>query len=142
REFLVVLCHADVVQIPGSARSRNDRIEVIGSGEIPTCLFVKAAVSCQSARYLAYTIRSEVKADARIFVAGPGQGFPAMVRANKRYDEFIGHSAVIRLLHALNRVDIFSALSFAVDHGLERLRDPLPAAVAIHGVVATMNGGD
>ena len=42
----------------------------------------------------------------------------------------------------MHGIGVDSTFGFSLDHGGVSFRDALPAAVAIHGVVAAANGGD
>ena len=64
-----------------------------------------------------------------------------LVRHDKRHDELVGRAVVVRLLDARDCVFIGAALGLALDHRVESLFLPFPAAVAIHGVVAAGNAG-
>ena len=108
---------------------------------LPPC-GVQSAVAGQGAGDLADAVGAEVEADAGIFVADGGQRLAAIVHANEGHDEFVGHTLVVGIFHALHRVDVFAAFAIAEDHGVEGLGNALPAAVAVHGVVASVDGSD
>src|SRR5208282_2100537 len=46
------------------------------------------------------------------------------------------------LFHTLHRIDVATALGFALDHRAVGLGDALPAPVAVHGVVTAIDGRD
>ncbi len=56
------------------------------------------------------------------------------------FDEFVGHSVVIRLLHGFDRVGEWSAFPF--DKQVVGLTDSFPAFVAVHGIITSHNGGN
>src|SRR5207245_2710258 len=57
-----------------------------------------------------------------------------------RNNELIRDSLVVRIL---DRCDwIASPAAFAVDHGVVRFLDPVPAIVPVHGVIPAHHGGD
>ena len=55
--------------------------------------------------------------------------------------ELVGDAVVVALLDARHGVGVRAALGLAVDHGVEGLALALPALVAVHGVVAAVDGG-
>src|SRR5580698_1437083 len=65
-----------------------------------------------------------------------------IIHANEGDDEFVGHTVVVRSLHSLHRVHIFSAFATSVDHGVVGFGDALPAAVTVHGIVTSVDAGD
>ena len=69
-------------------------------------------------------------------------GSPLIIGADERHDEFVGHILVVRIFHALHGIGILAAFALTVNHGVVCLQNPLPAAVAIHGVVASADAGD
>ena len=94
------------------------------------------------ARDLANAVGAEVEADARIFVANGGQRLPVAVGADKRNHEFVGDSLVVRIFHSLHGIGTLAAFRVGKHHRVVGLGDALPAPVAIHGVVAAVDGGD
>src|SRR5206468_11358419 len=59
-----------------------------------------------------------------------------------RHDEFIGHALVVGLLHPLNGIGLLAAFTTREHHRVVSLRNSFPSAIAIHGVVAPIYGGD
>ena len=66
--------------------------------------------------------------------------FASVVNENSWLNELIRHAACIRRPHRFDRVSRFVA--FPENHRAKGPLDALPAAVAVHGVVASRNGGD
>ena len=64
RELLVVLRHADVVQVSGHAVARDGGVEIVGAGQIASALRVQPAVAGQRAGDLADAVGAKVEADA------------------------------------------------------------------------------
>ena len=69
REFLVVLGHADVLQILGDAIAGDGGIEIGGAGQVASPLRIQSAVACQSACDLADAVGAEVETDTGIVIA-------------------------------------------------------------------------
>src|SRR5208282_3427100 len=100
------------------------------------------AFAGKSARDLAGAIGAEVEVDAGVIVADAGQRLAAVVHADERQDELVGHALVVGILHPLHRIDVGAALAFAFNHRREGFLDALPAAVAVHGVIAAFDRSD
>ena len=130
------------MQILGYAIPGNGLVEVFGSRKIAAGLRIEAAVAGERARDLADAVGAKVEADAGIFVANGGQRLALVVYADKGHDEFVSDILVVEILHSLHRVNVFAALTVAVNHRIESLGNALPAAIAIHGVVAAVDRGD
>src|SRR5262249_37760713 len=126
----------------GDTVAGESRVEIVGPGEVSSGARVDSAVPGQGAGDLANAVGPEVEADAGIVVADGSQGLGAGVHAHKGEDEFIGHALVVRVFHALHRVHVPGSFAVAVHHSVEGFGDTLPAAVAIHGVVAAVDAGD
>ena len=141
-EVLVVLRHADVFQILRHAVARDGRVEIGRSRQIAAAFVVQPAVAGQRARDLAHAVGAEVEADAGIVVANRGQGLPTVVGTDKRDDEFVGHFLVVGIFHALHGIGLLAAFGVGEDHRVVGLRDALPATVAVHGVVASVDRRD
>ena len=67
---------------------------------------------------------------------------PSVVDAGEGWDELVGDAVVVELFDACDGVGVGAAFGVAGDHGVEGLALLLPAAVAVHGVVAAADGGD
>ncbi len=65
-----------------------------------------------------------------------------LIHANERHYEFIGHTFVVEILHALHGIGILPAFAIAEYHGTEGFGDSLPPAVTIHRVVASTHARD
>src|SRR5947209_14381376 len=141
-KFLVILCHADIMQILRHAFTRNCGVKVICSRQVTTSLRSESAVAGECACNLAHPVGAEVEADAGVIVTDGRYWFAAIVRTNERHDELVGYVPVIEILLALHGVNVRPTFSLAVHHRVKRLRNALPAAVAIHGVVAPAHGGN
>ena len=124
-KFLVILCHADIMQILRHAFTPNCGVKVICSRQVTTSLRSDSAVAGECACNLAHPVGAEVEADDRV-----------------ARDELVGYVPVIEILLALHGVNVRPTFSLAVHHRVKRLRNALPAAVAIHGVVAPAHGGN
>ena len=111
-------------------------------GKIASAFFVQVRCCGKRARDLAHAVGAKVEADAGIVVADRRQRLAAIVRANERHDEFVGHVFVVGLFHSLHGIGVGAAFGLAIDHRAVSFGDALPAAVAIHGVVAAVDGGD
>src|SRR5205814_9194516 len=94
------------------------------------------------AGYFANAVGSEVETDAGVFVANGAQSLTFCIGADKRHDELIGHAFVVRLFHSLDRVGVLAGFTIAENHGIVCLGNALPAAIAIHGVIASADGRD
>src|SRR5205085_4402524 len=60
---------------------------------------------------------------------------------DKWNNELIGHPAIVGFLNSLHRIGVASAFALAFHHGSESFGLALPAAVAIHGVIAPADAG-
>ena len=58
------------------------------------------------------------------------------IGADEGNDEFVGDAFVVRLFHALHRIGYLPPSPSPLHHGVERFGNALPAAVAVHGIVA------
>ena len=114
-------------------------VEIGRTRQIASRLRVEAAVPGQCAGDLADAIGTEVEADTGIFVAYGGQGFASIVHTDEGHDEFVGHVLVVRGFYTLHRVYVLAAFPIAENHRIEGFGNTLPAAVAIHGVVAAVH---
>ena len=110
RKFLVVLRHADVVQILGNPVTGDDGVEIGGSGQIGSPFGVQAAVARERAGDLADAVGAEIEADAGIVIADSGHRLAAVIDADKRHDELVGDVFVVGLFYALHRIDVFGRL--------------------------------
>ena len=63
-EILVILRHADVMEIFGNAIARKSGVQIGRSRKVASTLLVQSAVASQSASNLPYAIGPEIKADA------------------------------------------------------------------------------
>ncbi len=130
------------MQICGHAVAGDDSIEVVGAFQFAAILRGEVAVAAEAARDLPRTVSAEIEVDTDVAVANIGHRLVAFVDDNKWQDEFVGDAAVVRFLHALHRIQGVGGLALAVNHGVECLLFALPAAVAVHGVVAAADCGD
>ena len=128
------------MQILGNTVAWDGGVEIVGAGQIASSFFVDAAVASEGARNLADAVGAKVETDAGVFVANaarPGVLARALrIGADEGDNKFVGHSFVVGLFHALHRIGIFATFAITVHHGVERFGNALPAAVAVHGIVA------
>src|SRR5262249_49360315 len=141
-ELLVILRHANILEVLRHAVARDRGIERLGIRKIAAASLSQSALPRQAARDLAGAVSTEVEVDHGIFVADGGQRLPAVVHAHERYDELIGHAAVVRFLYSLYRIHVLPALGLGLDHGIESLQLAVPFLVAVHGVIASADAGD
>src|ERR1700694_2521795 len=116
--MLVVLRHADIMQIDGNTVSRNYSVKIIRAGQIAPSLRIEPAIASKRACDLAHAIGAKIKTYTRVVIANRSHGLAATIRTNKWHDEFIGDIFVIRIRHALNRISVLSAFANSVDHRL------------------------
>ena len=64
------------------------------------------------------------------------------VGANEWHYEFIRYALVVGLFHALNGINLLAAFRIREHHRVVSLRDSFPSAIAIHRVIAAIDGGD
>ena len=141
-EVLVVAGHANVFQILRHTIAGNSRVEFSRARKIAAFLRIQSAVTAESARDLTHAVGSKVKTNTGILVTDLRQRLAAVVDAHKWHDEFVGHVFVVRVSRALHRIDICAAFALPEDHRVVSLRDALPSPVAIHRVVASVDGSD
>ncbi len=139
---LVVLGHADVVEVLWDRGARNGLVERLPSFEVAAALLVEAAFAGEDAGDLAGAVGAEVEVDADVFIADLADGLACGVDDDEGNEELVGDAVVVVLLDAGDGVGVGAAFGFAVDHGVEGLELALPALVAVHGVVAAVDGGD
>ncbi|MNX92463.1 hypothetical protein D3C86_1246030 [compost metagenome] len=118
-EARVVLGHADVLDL----------------GEVGALEGVELGIR-QGAGDLAGAVGPEVEEDHRVARADA-----AFLGHDDRLDELVGLAAQVRALHGLAGARS-AVLGHAVHEGAVGDLDPLPAVVAVHGVVAPHDGGD
>src|SRR5581483_3835124 len=133
---------ADVHQILGNAVARNGGIEASGIGKFGAVLRGEAAVAREGASDLAHAVGAEIESDAGVVIANGGHELAARAGANERDNKFVGHAAVIGILHAGDGIRVFRGFTVAEDHRVEGFGNALPAAIAVHGVIAAADGGD
>ena len=111
-------------------------------GKIAAAFVIQPAVAGERARDLANPVRAEVEADARVVISNGRQRLAAAVGADEGNHEFVGHSLVVGVFHSLHRIGALAAFRVGENHRVIGLGNALPAPVAIHGVVASVHGGD
>src|SRR5208283_3400236 len=141
-KILVVPRHANVLQILRHAIARDGYVEFSCARQIAAAFFVQSAVAAQSARHLAHAVGAKVEANAGIVIGDLSQRFTAIVGTNERHHKLVSHALVVGLFHPLHGVDRCATFSFAIHHCVVGFGDALPAAVAVHGIVAAVDGGD
>ena len=139
-EILVIPGHANVLQILRHAVTRNGCVEIGRARQIAPALLVQSAVAAQSARYLAHTVGAKIKANAGVVVGDLRDRLSAIVGADERDHELIGHVFVVGISHPLHRVSIRAALGLAIDYCAVGLNNAFPAPIAVHGIVAATDG--
>src|SRR5690348_716324 len=130
------------MKLLGNLGTRNDCIERFSIGKIATTGSSQAALAAQAARDLARAVGAEIEVDAGILVANGGQRFTAIIGHDERNDKLVCHTSVVRLLHALHRVNGAASLAVALHHGIKRLLLAFPAAITVHGVITAFDGCD
>ena len=141
-EILVVLRHADIAQILGHAIARNRGIQIGRTRQIAAAFVIQSAIAGERARDLANPVRTEVEADASVFISNGRQRLAVAVSADKGNHEFVGHSLVVGIFHSLHRVGALAAFRVGENHRVVGLGNALPTPVAIHGVVASVHRCD
>ena len=92
-------------------------------------------------RQLAGAVVAVVEEDHQIVRADQPHGLALAVDAHDRLDELVGHILVIGVLHGGRHVR-HALIADALDQGVVGDLHPLPALVAVHGVVAADDRGD
>ena len=145
-EVLVVLGHADVVEVFGDGVEGDLGVEFESLGEIVSLaadgIGGEAGVAGEDAGDLADAICAVVEVDDDIFVADEADGVALLVGAGEGRDELVGDAAVVKVLDAVGGVGVDAAFGMAGDHGVEGLFFFFPAEVAVHGVVASADAGE
>src|SRR5262249_2970655 len=95
RELLVILGHAQVMQILRNLAAWNYLIQCLSIGQVATVLLGESTVARQHARDLPSAVGAEVEVDAAIVVADRGHQLAAIVHADKRNDKLIRHAAFV-----------------------------------------------
>ena len=111
-------------------------------GRSGPCVLREAAVAGEHAGDLPGAVGAVVEHDADIVVANDSVGMAMLICNHERHNKLVRDAVVVGLLHARDGIGVSSALGPAFDHGFEGKLFALPAAVAIHGVVAAGDGGD
>ncbi len=121
-----------VVKLLAIAREGEEALDGEGAREGVKVLQV------QRPRQLARAILAEVVADDRV-VGGHFERFAALRRHAERADELVGFAAVVQLRHLFHHAGHRGRLRLH-DGAVGRL-NAVPAAVAVHRVVAAADGG-
>ncbi len=129
------------MQVLRNLAARNRFVKRLPAFEIASALLVQSAFARQHAGDLPRAVGAEVEVDADILVANLPDRLACGVDHDKGNEELIGHAVVVALLDARHRIGIRAALGLAVHHGVKCLALAFPALVAIHRVVAAVDGG-
>src|SRR6266700_4990624 len=142
RVELVVLRHADIVQVLRDLAARDDFIERFPRIEVAAAVLVDAALAGEHAGDLTGAVGAEVEVEAYVFIADRSDRLAGSVDHNEGNEELVGDAVVVVFLNARDWIEVGATLGLAGDHGVEGLALALPALVAVHGVVAAIDGGD
>ena len=97
---LVVLRHAQVVQILRNLGARNRLVKGFPAIEIAAALLVESAFAGEHAGDLTGAVGAEVEVDADVFVANLSDGLAGGVDDYEGNEEFVGDAVVVVLLDA------------------------------------------
>ena len=142
RELGIVLRHANIFQVLRHTCARDDGIESLGIGKIAAGIGGHTAIAAQRSSDFANAIGAKVEADTRVVVANRRQRLALVVGADKRHNELIGYTLVVRIFYSLHRIDKARSTAVAGYHHVESFGHTIPALIAIHGVVAAGNRCD
>ena len=145
-EVLVVLGHADVVEVAGNDVEGDLGVEFDGFGEVVSLaadgVVGEAGVAGEDAGDLTDAVGAVVEVDDDVFVADDTDGLAFRVDAGEWRDELVGDFVVVEFADAGDGVVVAAAGGLACDHGVEGLALLLPAEVAVHGEVAAVDAGE
>ena len=130
------------MQVLGYPIAWNCHVEIVCPRQIAASFFIQPAIAGEGACNLANAVSSKVEADTGVVVADGRQWLALLIHTNERHYEFIGHTFVVEILHALHGIGILPAFAIAEYHGIEGFGDSLPPAVTIHRVVASTHARD
>ena len=140
--MLVILRHANVGEISGYAVTRNNPVEIFGRFKFTPVLCSEMTISAEAASDLPRTVSAEVEVDTHIAVANRCCRLVAAAGNDEWNNKLVSHIAVVRFLHPLHWIRVPAGFAIAVYHRVKGFFLPLPAAVAVHGIVTSADRRD
>ncbi len=145
-EVLVVLGHADVVEVGGDDAEGYLCFEFCGFGEREALaadgVCGKAGLAREDAGDLAGAVGTVVEVDDYVVVADEADGCAiGGIDAGERRDELVGDAVVVEFPDTRDGAFVTASFGIASDHCFKGWFFLLPAAVAVHGIVAATDAG-
>src|SRR5438445_12289375 len=98
RELLVILRHADVLQVFGESAARNGAVQRFGIRQVAATLRGETAFPGEAAGDLASAVGAEIEVDDRVVVANGCNCLSAIVDGGEGNNELVGHVAIVGIL--------------------------------------------